>query len=648
MAASPPTTSAPPERPDSAAPTDETLTSTEALAQEVARLEGVAKRCSNARLLTFGIALLGLLGISDSMWFPLFLTVPALLAFLTVFLAHGRALSRKDDAEDRLTLRVEAESRVAETKFPRQAPELSEHPTPLEAGERLFAPEPECFSLASAEADDLDVISGPRHLFALLDWSSTTFGARRLRYLLLHPLLHAKDIQARQEAVKEFASRDDLRRTVLADLVPTRRHDLAPLTRLLHETPTFAARRGVQVWAQLVGSIAPVFLVALLVSGRLEFVGPLVLAVVLNLAAIGKYSRESNATREHLLLLRPFLTLILNAENALRNRSPTAAATQEILSTFERTATSARRLSNYLSWLAFHDYGVIFEIVNALTLWELRILPPAVRIFLAERENLTHAAGAVGELEALVSLSLPLAERKGFEMPTPQSDERPCVEAAELGHPLLPADVAVRNPLALGAPDNVWILTGSNMSGKSTYIKSVGLNLVLAGAGGPVCARGFEWTPLRLYTDINVRDSLDDGKSYFQVEVERVRDVVRDAEANPRLIALFDELFRGTNADERLAIARALLRHIRSTGALLLVATHDRALADLVTIDGEQGIANRHLRETVEDGVMRFDYSLRDGAATSRNAVQVLEAHGYPANIVEEARRFADEQERSS
>ena len=648
MAASPPTTSAPPERPDSAAPANVTATSIEALAQEVARLETVAKRCSNARLLSFGIALLGLLGIGDSMWFPLFLSVPALLTFLSVFIAHGRTLTRRDEAQDRLTLRAEAESRATDTKFPRQAPELPEHPTALESGERLFAPEPESFTLASAEADDLDVVSGPRHLFALLDWSSTTFGARRLRYLLLHPLLHATDIQRRQEAVKEFASRDDLRRTVLADLIPTRRHDLNPLTRLLHETPAFASRRGVQIWAQLVGSVAPILLLALIVSGRLELVAPLVLTIVLNLAVIGKYSRESNTTREHLLLLRPFLALILSAEHALREKKPTAPATQEIVSVFEKTAPSTRRLSKYVSRLAFHDYGVVFEIVNAITLWELRLLPPAVRIFLAEQENLTHAAGAIGELEAFVSLSLPLAERSGFEIPRPRNDEQPRVEAKELGHPLLAADVAVRNPLALGSPDNVWILTGSNMSGKSTYIKSVGLNLVLAGAGGPVCASGFEWTPLRLYTDINVRDSLDDGKSYFQVEVERVRDVVRAAEATPRLIALFDELFRGTNADERLAIARALLRHIRSTGALLLVATHDRALADLVTVDGEQGIANRHLRETVENGVMRFDYSLREGAATSRNAVQVLEAHDYPANIVEEARRFADEQERSS
>ena len=639
------TTSSPPTTTESPPTESDAPVSTDALAADMARLEATAKRCANVRLLTFSIALLGLLGASESVWFPLFLTVPALLSFLAVFLVHGRVLARKNQAEDRHTLRVEAETRVAGTKFPRQAPELPAEPTPLERGERLFASEPGSFPLADAEADDLDVLTGPRHLFALLDWSSTAFGSRRLRYLLLHPLLHASDILHRQEAVREFAARSELRHAVLSDLLPARRHNLGPLARLLHQTPAFAARRGVQIWAHLIGSVAPLLLVAWLATGRLELLGPLVLVIVLNLGAIGKYSRESNASREHLLLLRPLLALLLSVESAARKHDPKAVATQEILETFTKATPSMQRLSKYLSRLAFHDYGVVFEIVNALTLWELRVLPPAVRIFLAERETLIRSAGAVGELEALVCLSLPLAERRGFTMPRPCDDERPRVEAKELGHPLLPADVAVRNPLALGAPDNVWILTGSNMSGKSTYIKSVGLNLVLAGAGGAVCASQFEWTPLRLYTDINVRDSLDDGKSYFQVEVERVLEVVHAAEKEPRLIALFDELFRGTNADERLAIARALLRHIRTTGALLLVATHDRALADLVTVDGEQGIANRHLRETVEDGVMRFDYSLKDGAATSRNAVQVLEAHGYPANIIEEARRFAEDAE---
>ena len=125
------------------------------------------------------------------------------------------------------------------------------------------------------------------------------------------------------------------------------------------------------------------------------------------------------------------------------------------------------------------------------------------------------------------------------------------IHAEEIGHPLLDPSRRVMNPVSLGEGANVLIVTGSNMSGKSTYLKSVGTNLVLAGMGGPACARGFRWTPLALHSDVNVRDSLEDGKSYFQVEVERVHRVIEAAAKSPKLLAIFDELFRGTNSEAR-------------------------------------------------------------------------------------------------
>jgi DNA mismatch repair ATPase MutS len=127
------------------------------------------------------------------------------------------------------------------------------------------------------------------------------------------------------------------------------------------------------------------------------------------------------------------------------------------------------------------------------------------------------------------------------------------------------------------------------------------------------------------------------------VEVERVLNIVRAADTSPKLVALFDELFRGTNSEERVAISRALLRYLGRRGVLVLAATHDRALADLVTIDRENGMANHHLRETVESGVMRFDYRLRDGVVSTRNAIRVLESLGYPEALVSEARQAAGE-----
>ncbi len=174
------------------------------------------------------------------------------------------------------------------------------------------------------------------------------------------------------------------------------------------------------------------------------------------------------------------------------------------------------------------------------------------------------------------------------------------------------------------------------MSGKSTLLKSVGVNLVLAGMGGPVQAVRMRWTPMGLFTDINVRDSLDDGKSYFAAEVERVERIIREAARRPLFLGIFDELFRGTNSAERQAIAMALLAHLRSAGGLYLVATHDLAVTSLA--QEIPGIVNLHFREEIEGGSMRFDYRLHPGPAPTRNAIRVLEARGYPRKLIEEAR----------
>jgi DNA mismatch repair ATPase MutS len=318
-----------------------------------------------------------------------------------------------------------------------------------------------------------------------------------------------------------------------------------------------------------------------------------------------------------------------------------APAWRRIGEAFAAIQPEARKLKRYIALLEFHSYGVIFELINVLTLWELRILPLAAGLFARRRELIADSAGALGEGEALLSLSLPLAEQEGFCLPEVLEGERPVVEALEMGHPLLDPGTAVRNDLRLGRGANVWIVTGSNMSGKSTFLKAAGVNLIIAGMGGPACARSLRWTPLALYSDINVRDSLDDGKSYFQVEVERVLGVLRAARESPMLLAIFDELFRGTNSVERIAIARAVIRHLRSSGALLLVATHDRSVAELVSVEREPGMESRHFEERVDGGVMRFDYRLREGEARSRNAIRVLELQGYPADLIDEARRRA-------
>ncbi len=613
----------------------------EKLSAEISRLERAASRISHLRLLCFLGAIAAFVPISHSVLFPVIGGTLALTLFAALVFAHSHILDRVDIFKAKRLLLTEKEARRGSRRQTRAAPVIVENAVPLEKGLRVHRPEPPSSTLDPATADDLGLFGSvsQRSVFGLLDTSSTLFGSRRLQRILLHPLEVASDIRTRQASVLELTTEAALRERLLAAALPLREHDLSPIARMLSEPPVFTGRTGLLLVINALGSLAPILLLASAVTrslGPLQLIVPL---IFLNMAVIGANVKRSNPVRDRLLLLGPLLDTFLRLEAVVTAHPPRSDELSAAAQCVTKLKPHAARLGRFVRLLELHSFGLLFELWNLLTLWELRILPLAEKVVAERRPLLENGVGALGEIEALVSLSLPLAEQEGFEIPSVLDGTRAVLEAAEIGHPNLEAREAVRNPLALGNESTVLIVTGSNMAGKSTYLKSIGVNLALANAGGPVCAKDFRWTPLWLYSDINVRDSLDDGKSYFQVEVERVLKVIQKARESARILGIFDELFRGTNSEERIALVRAILRHLRDTGALVVVATHDLALTRLVTDDGERGMRNLHFRETVEGTEMRFDYRLREGPAVSRNAIRVLEAVGYPESITREARR---------
>jgi DNA mismatch repair ATPase MutS len=209
-----------------------------------------------------------------------------------------------------------------------------------------------------------------------------------------------------------------------------------------------------------------------------------------------------------------------------------------------------------------------------------------------------------------------------------------------LGHPLLEPGECVRNDVEVGPPDTFLLVTGSNMSGKSTLLRAIGANVVLAGAGGPVCAVSLELPRVRLHTCMTVTDSLEDGVSRFMAELLRVRSIVRAArEPSVPALYLLDELLQGTNTAERRVAAQAILRHLLDAGAIGALTTHD------LTLHEAPDLAPRarawHFRESVEQGDggtrLHFDYLLRSGLATTRNALKLLEAVGLGSERPAEA-----------
>jgi len=229
----------------------------------------------------------------------------------------------------------------------------------------------------------------------------------------------------------------------------------------------------------------------------------------------------------------------------------------------------------------------------------------------------------LGEMEALLSLANYSFERPEDPFPTVVSGPSH-FHAQHLGHPLIPASRCVRNDLTLDSSQRVVLVSGSNMSGKSTLMRSVGINTVLAMAGVPVRARALELTPLHVGASILVNDSLQKGASRFYAEITRLRHILDLASGQPPLLFLLDELLQGTNSRDRLIGADGVLRALLETSAIGLISTHDLALTSLRS----DALHNMHFQDQIEDGKMKFDYILHPGPVTRSNGVELMRLIG--------------------
>ncbi len=306
---------------------------------------------------------------------------------------------------------------------------------------------------------------------------------------------------------------------------------------------------------------------------------------------------------------------------------------------------SLKRISLAASIKQSGGLFLIYLTLQMAGLWDLHVLR---RLERWQREHAADAAGwfdALGELEAAASLAALIDENPGWATPRwlsaadGERSER-IVIAEQIGHPLLSDDVRVCNDVQIGPQGTLLLVTGSNMSGKSTLLRSLGLNVLLAGAGGPVCARSFSLPNIELATSIRVRDNLDEGVSFYMAELKSLARVVRHAEAidktragshdkdtSTTLLYLLDEILQGTNSRERQIAVAHVLRHLIDRGAIGAISTHDLELADDPQL---QSVAHTvHFRETIlrdDQGrdQMTFDYRMRQGVSPTTNALRLL------------------------
>jgi hypothetical protein len=268
-----------------------------------------------------------------------------------------------------------------------------------------------------------------------------------------------------------------------------------------------------------------------------------------------------------------------------------------------------------------------FAPIASVLLWGTQFAMAIERWRLRSGRYVGRWITAIGELEALVSLASYWSEHPADTLPELEPGPGSLFAADGLGHPLIPVDRAVPNDVRLGNGVRILIVSGSNMSGKSTLLRSVGINTALAWAGAPVRAKRLLVSPLAIGASIRVQDSLQDNRSRFYAEILRLKQIVALAEGDKPLLFLLDELLSGTNSHDRRIGAEAIVRSLSVSRAVGLVTTHDLALAHIAETLGSEA-ANVHFEDHLENGEIRFDYKMKPGVVERSNALALMRAVG--------------------
>jgi hypothetical protein len=486
---------------------------------------------------------------------------------------------------------------------------------------------------------DLD-LTGKRSLHHLLDTAVSYEGSQRLRAWLTAPIPDPELAIWRQQVVRELTPlhlfRDKMVLNAMEAAGARRTWKPNQLVEWLQSSDTSGAA---QRWLILFGAMVALNAI-LLAANLLGWLPPwwqITLAAYLGLWLLWSRTMETAADQATTLegALRQLQAVFAQLEAfSYRDTPHLRSLCEPYLDRAHRPSRYLSRITRVVAAIGLRENPLLRLMLNALLPWDA---------YLAYRLNRTKAdLGDRGtawmeiwfELEALASLANFAYLNPAYSFPAmiTGEDQRSAVpfDAQGLGHPLIPDEERVCNDFTVSELGQVTVITGSNMAGKSVFLKTVGVNLSLAYAGGPVNAQRLSTVPFRLFTSMGISDSVTDGISFFYAEVKRLKALLAELERAHPLPLLFciDEIFRGTNNRERLIGSRAYVRALTGRRGLGFIATHDLELAKLA---GElPQVVNYHFRDSVVDGRMVFDYILQPGPCPTTNALRIMRLEGLP------------------
>lgn len=534
----------------------------------------------------------------------------AVVPFLFFMVRHDKLFRKKNYYETVLSI-CTRELEWAEYRFDRS-----------NSGSK-FQPDHHDFS------HDLDLF-GPKSLYAYMERSATSIGNRRFIRILLEPLTDMSKIINRQQAVIELAAQPDKRVDFLAKGKMNKGKDntIENLDRFVKSDPIITGpilRTTVAilpfVYLLLIGlstigaipinSIFYLFLPVLIYT----FIRAKYVTGIQN--RIGNQFRTLNTYADLIRIIeesRFEAPLLQQLNQSIRhNGTPVSARLQKL----NRLIANLDQRAGVFGWI----------MLNGFLLWDFRQL---IHIEQWRKENAPQMKKwfeTVAEFDALCTLGTFYFNHPDYQFPKPVETDQPVLEAEQMGHPLIPPHSCIRNDVRMSHRPAFLVITGANMAGKSTYLRTIGINWLLASIGAPVCAKEMVWTPCTLFTSLRTTDSLIDNESYFFAELKRLKEMVDRMKKREKMFVILDEILKGTNSTDKQKGSMALVRQLIELNATGVIATHDLLLGSLA--DNYPGqIENFRFEADIIDDELTFSYRIQPGIAQNMNAFFLMKKMG--------------------
>lgn len=468
---------------------------------------------------------------------------------------------------------------------------------------------------------DLDVF-GHSSLYSHMNRTGTLTGATALAQFLKQPGVGVENIRERQEVVKELAPKLKFRQMLTAQsmLAGEKTDDQKELRLWLDMPIGFINNRFVQV-ARWVSPVLSILAVGYLIATY--HILPLLVVLAINGLILRQYLVQIN--RQHILISskeRVFakfsqLVQMINAENF-----GTAAMLKRDQAMTQEAGMALKELARIVNMWDQRMNMLIGVILNGLGLYDLHCAVTLEKWKLKYKDRVPGWLGVIYGFEIYNSIATFAYNHPAFIYPE-VDDAHSQLTGRGIGHPLIPASESVRNDIGIGTPQQFLIITGSNMSGKSTFLRSVGSNLLLAMCGLPVCADEFKCSPMKIMTSMRIKDSIAKHTSYFQAELLRLQQIVKVLKSGEKVFILLDEILKGTNSEDKLSGSRSLIAHFLEYHCLGMIATHDLELGHMEE-EYPGRVRNYCFESTIKDEQLFFDYRIREGVARNKNATFLM------------------------